>query len=72
MDSHYLSVKEVANLLHKSEKWVYVNKGEIPGFFMLAKSIFFDRDILVCSLKTLATHTRQNKPNGRNDPHGLL
>ena len=71
MDSLYLSVKEVATLLRKSEKWVYLNKIKLPGYFTLAGSIFFDKQVLVSSLKTLATSTRQ-KPKGRNDPHGLL
>jgi hypothetical protein len=72
MDSQFLSVKEVATLLNKSEKWVYLSKESLPGYFKLAKSIFFDKQLLLISLRQLATQPKQNKPKGRNDPHGLL
>ena len=73
MDSPYLSVGEVAQLLGKSQKWVYQNKGVIPGCFKLAGSIFFDREILVSSLKNAATRpAKVKKPDGRNDRHGLF
>ncbi|MCX6121910.1 MAG: hypothetical protein NTX44_09855 [Ignavibacteriales bacterium] len=72
MDSQYLTVKEIALLLGKSEKWVYLNKSKIPGFFVLAKSIFFDKQFLLTTLRQLAAQPKQNKPKGRNDPHGLL
>ena len=73
MDSPYLSVAEVAELFARSEKWVYQNKSEIPGYFKLAGSIFFDREILVSSLKNAATRpAKRQKPDGRNDRHGLF
>ena len=72
MDSQFLSVKEVAVLLSKSEKWVYLSKESIPGYFKLAKSIFFDKQLLLTTLRQLAAQPKQNKPKGRNDPHGLL
>ena len=73
MDSRYLSVGEVALLLGKSQKWVYQKKGVIPGYFKLAGSIFFDREILLSSLKESASRpTKRNRPEGRNDRHGLL
>ena len=72
MESPYLSVGEVAQLLGKSQKWVYQKKSEIPGFFKLAGSIFFDREVLLSSLKTKASQpTRKQKPDSRNDRHGL-
>ncbi len=72
MESPYLSVGEVAQLFGKSQKWVYQKKSEIPGFFKLAGSIFFDREILLSSLRTKASQpTRTQKPDRRNDRHGL-
>jgi len=55
MESPYLTVKEVAEFLHKSEKWVYLHKESIPGYFRLALSIFFDKDVLLATLKSQAT-----------------
>jgi predicted DNA-binding transcriptional regulator AlpA len=61
MDSLYLSVKEVATLLNKSEKWVYLSKESLPGYFKLAKSIFFDKQVLLGSLKGLGTNTKSRR-----------
>jgi predicted DNA-binding transcriptional regulator AlpA len=72
MDSQFLSVKEVASFLSKSEKWVYLRQRDLPGYFKLGKSIFFDKQLLITALRQLATQPRQKKPQGRNDPHGLL
>jgi len=73
MDSPYLSVVEVAELFTRSEKWVYQNKSEIPGYFKLAGSIFFDREILLSNLRNAATQpAKRQKPDVRNDRHGLL
>ena len=73
MDSRYLSVGEVALLLGKSQKWVYQKKGVIPGYFKLAGSIFFDREILLLNLRNAATQpAKRQKPDVRNDRHGLL
>ncbi len=73
MDSRYLSVGEVALLLGKSQKWVYQKKGVIPGYFKLAGSIFFDREILLSRLKEFASQpAKRYRPDGRNDRHGLL
>jgi predicted DNA-binding transcriptional regulator AlpA len=55
MDSPYLTVKEVAQLLNKSEKWCYLKKDQLPGYFKLAGSIFFDKDVLLATLKSQAT-----------------
>lgn len=55
MNSPYLSVKEVAAILNKSEKWCYLKKESIPGYFKLAGSIFFDKDVLLATLKAKAT-----------------
>ena len=72
MDSPYLSVAEVAHLLGRTPKWVYENKGVIPGFFKLGGSNFFDRDVLVSGLKNAATRpAKSQKPDSRNDRHGL-
>jgi len=73
MDKPYLTVAEVALLLSRSEKWVYQKKFEIPGFFKLAGSIFFDRDVLTSSLKAAATRpAKSRKPDSTSDRHGLL
>ncbi len=55
MNSPYLTVKEVASYLNKSEKWVYLNQAKLPGYFKLAGAIFFDKDILLATLKAKAT-----------------
>lgn len=54
MNSNYLSVKEVAQLLGKSSKWVYLSKDNIPGYFKLAGAIFFDKEVLLTTLKSKA------------------
>ena len=58
MPTPYLTIKEVAELLGRSEKWCYLKKELIPGYFKLAGSIFFDRDILMSTLKAKATKAR--------------
>lgn len=63
MQSPFLTADEVALLLRKSTKWVYQRAGDIPGAFKLGGSWFFDKDILVSSLKELAA---PGKPK-RND-----
>ena len=69
----YLSVEEVAVLFGKSQKWVYSHKEEIPGFFKLAKSIFFDKETLMGEIKTRAATKPTRKPAaGVHDAHGLL
>ena len=69
----YLSVDEVALLFGKSGKWVYSNKEEIPGFFKLAKSIFFDKEILMSEIKIRAAKKPARKSTeGVHDAHGLL
>ncbi len=57
----FLSVGEVAGLLRKSDKWVYENKAHIPGYFRLARSIFFDREILTTELKKRALKSTKTK-----------
>jgi predicted DNA-binding transcriptional regulator AlpA len=59
MEAPYLTIKEVAQFLHKSEKWVYLNQREIPGYFRLAGSIFFDREVLFTALKSKATKAKK-------------
>jgi hypothetical protein len=72
MNEPYMTVDEVATLLRKSGKWVYGKKTEIPGYFKLAGSIFFDRQILETSLKTLAAQpTKKARPIISDDRHGL-
>lgn len=68
MDSSFLSVKEVAELLKVSSKWVYLNKELIPGYFKLGKSIFFHRDVLLDGLKERASKP-QNRGSGENRHH---
>ena len=54
MESPFLTADEVALLLRKSTKWVYQRARDIPGAFKLGGSWFFDKDILLSSLKELA------------------
>ncbi len=76
MDTKFLSAKEVAALLGRSEKWVYSNKAAIPGMFYLGRSYFWDQEVLLGTLKDLAT--RPAKPGARSggkpigDRHCLL
>ena len=72
MKSPYLTVDEVATLLRKSNKWVYNKKEAIPGFFKLAGSIFFDREILQAHLKELAFMPTKKVNRAHEDRHGLL
>lgn len=67
--SKYLTVKEVVMLLNgkRSEKWVYQHKREIPGFFELAGSYFFDADVLQCALKQRALKKTASRHKGFGD-----
>ena len=75
MSSPYLSVGEVALFMGKSEKWVYNRIHEIPGSFKIGGSWFIDKEILVSSLKDLASNPtgKGGGPySGNEDPHRLL
>ena len=52
--SEYLTVNEVSKLLRTSDKWVYLHKEEIPGFFKISGVILFDYEMLKNGLKKLA------------------
>ena len=71
MQSPYLTVREVAALFRKSEKWVYLRQAEIPGAFKVAGSIFFDREILESSLKELASAPTPKPARACPNKHGL-
>lgn len=69
--SQYLTVGEVALFLGKSTKWVYLKKEQLPGYFRLAGSIFFDKAVLEAELKKiLKPKNRLGREN--TDPHGLI
>ena len=73
MKSPYLTVDEVAKLLRRSTKWVYCRKSQIPGYFKIAGSILFDREILQDHLKELAFKpTRKVSHSVITDKYGLL
>lgn len=72
MKSPYLTVDEVSTLFRKSTKWVYNKKQQIPGYFKLAGSIFFDREILQDHLKERASRPAKEVSRPYNDKHGLL
>ena len=72
MKSPYLAVDEVAALLRKSTKWVYIKKEQIPGYFKLAGSIFFDREILQEHLKEQAFKPTKKVSRTYDDRHRLL
>ena len=72
MKSPYLTVDEVATLLRKSSKWVYSKKDQIPGYFKLAGSIFFDCEILQSHLKEQAFRPTRKVSRPPMDKHGLL
>ncbi len=57
--SSYLTIKEVSELLGRCPKWVYKNQQTIPGYFKLAGSIFFDKDVLLSTLKAKATTVKR-------------
>lgn len=73
MKESYMTVDEVSVLLRKCPKWVYNKKTQIPGYFKLAGSIFFDRQILEATLKTLAAQPtkKEARPIISDDRHGL-
>jgi hypothetical protein len=52
--SNFITVKEVAALLGKSEKFVYQHQAQIPGYFKLCGAILFDRQLLEDELKKRA------------------
>jgi predicted DNA-binding transcriptional regulator AlpA len=54
MPSPYLCAQEVADLLGKSLKWTYQNQKVIPGRFKLGKSIFWDKEVLINSIREQA------------------
>jgi len=74
MDSKFLSVKEAASLLGRSAKWVYLNKDDIPGFFRLAGSIFFDQTVMLSSIETLISKSslKEKRVDSLNDRHSIL
>ncbi len=74
MESPFLTVDEVAAFLRKEKKWVYSNKETIPGFFKIKGAIFFDRDVMITSLKELAFKPTPIKARrvSTEDQHGLL
>lgn len=76
MENLYITVDEVAEILRKSPKWVYSHKENIPGFFKIQGAIFFDRDIMIQSLRELATSPKPTPNKARRvsieDQHGLL
>lgn len=43
MDKPLMTVDEIADYLGKCVAWVYRNKTEIPGYYKIGKSIFFNR-----------------------------
>jgi len=53
MNSPYLTVKEVANLLNVSCKWVYANKHHLPGYIKINGLIRFNRHTLIKGLEQL-------------------
>lgn len=72
--THYLSVKEVAEILHISPKTVYKKLEYIPGYFKLGGIHFFDEEELLLGLKKLATKpkTVSTSHQTRTDPYGLM
>ncbi|MFA6011956.1 MAG: hypothetical protein WC799_18330 [Desulfobacteraceae bacterium] len=74
MESPFFTVDEVASFLRKDKKWVYSHKEIIPGFFKIKGAIFFDREIMIKSLKELAFKPTPQKARrvSIEDQHGLL
>lgn len=76
MENLYITVEEVAELLRKSPKWVYSHKEQIPGYFKIQGAIFFDRNVMIQSLRELATNPKPTQIKARRvsteDQHGLL
>jgi predicted DNA-binding transcriptional regulator AlpA len=52
--AQFLVAKEVAEILGKSLKWLYQNQTRIPGRFVIGKSIFWDKEVLMEALKSQA------------------
>ena len=56
-----IKIKEVAQLLGMSEKWVYQNQTQIAGYLKIGKAILFNREIFLESLKPKATKTVRSR-----------
>jgi predicted DNA-binding transcriptional regulator AlpA len=69
MCSPFLCAKEVAQLLSRSEKWVYQNKHLIPGHFVIGKSHFWKREAL---LNAPEAPRKVKVATSSTDRHGLL
>lgn len=54
MRKEYLVVKEVAEILGCSSKWIYANKESIPGYLRIGTLIRFHKDTLLDRLLTKA------------------
>lgn len=70
-----LTVKEVAELLGKSTKWVYQHQRDIPGRMKVGRSILWHKEVLLDSLKRRATGPAPDwQPGIRryDDRHKLL
>ena len=71
--STYLSVGETANLLGKSERWVYAHLRELPGAFKLGGSWFINQEILTSELESLALKpTRHSTQKPVQDMCGVV
>ena len=51
IEAKFFSVKEVAVMLGKCNKWVYQRKEKIPGYTRIAGAILFNREVFLSGLK---------------------
>ena len=65
--SQPLKAKEVSRLLGMSAKWVYQNQFQIPGRFTIGKSIFWDKETLLRSIKEQASRPAVRLGRDRHD-----
>ncbi len=56
----FLTAGEVAGLLRRSTKWVYIHAQDIPGGFKLGGTWLWDKEVLIASLKELAGKTTRS------------
>lgn len=71
MATNFITVGECATLFGKSQKWVYQHQREIPGWFTVCGSIFFDRQILLAELEKLAKQSVKSATAISGSSHGL-
>lgn len=70
MSQDVLGVKDIADILGRSERWVYQKKTEIPGYFKLGGSVYFHARTFWEWIENNCTQPKA-KPESPHGRHGL-